>query len=185
VGYAGGTSPNPTYRRIGDHTETFQVDFDPDIITYEELLGLFWRSHNPASKVWSRQYRAIVLYHNERQRDAALRSKEALVANGQTIVTEIVPLTTFYLAEAYHQKYSLQNTPLMADVKAIYPDERDWLNSTAAARLNGYLSGYGQADTFDHDIKYLGMSAEGEEFLRRRVGTRMTSLTCRLPDGAG
>lgn len=185
MGYAGGTSPNPTYRRIGDHTETFQVDFDPEIITYGDLLGLFWQSHNPARKVWSRQYRAIVLCHSDRQRDAALRSKEALTATGQAVFTVIAPLTTFYLAETYHQKHSLQNTPLMAEFRAIYPNEQDWLNSTAAARLNGYLSGYGQADTFDQDIKLLGLSAEGERYLRRRVAGRMKSLTCHFPAGAG
>lgn len=181
MGYAGGTSPNPTYRRIGDHTETFQVDFDPDVITYGDLLGLFWQSHNPAHKVWSSQYRAIVLYHDDRQRDAARRSKEALMATGQGVATVVAPLSTFYLAETYHQKYLLRNTPLMADIKAIYPDEQDWLNSTAAARLNGYLGGYGQAETFDHDIKHLGLSIDGERFLRRRVAGRITSLTCPLP----
>jgi len=181
VGYAGGTSPDPTYRRIGDHTETFQVDFDPAVITYGDLLGLFWQSHNPAQKVWSRQYRAIVLYQNDRQRDAVQRSKEALMATGQAVATDIAPLTTFYLAETYHQKYKLQNTPLMADIKSIYPAEQDWLNSTAAARLNGYLGGYGQADTFDHDIKHLGLSVDGERYLRRRVAGRITPLTCPLP----
>jgi len=169
VGYAGGTTPNPTYRRIGDHTETIQVDFNPDVITYGDLLGLFWQSHSPERKVWSHQYRAIVLYQNDVQRDAAQRSKEALTATGQAVATVIVHLTRFYLAETYHQKHILQNTPLMADIKSIYPNEQDWLNSTAAARLNGYLGGYGQADTFDHDIKYLGLSVDGERFLRRRL----------------
>ena len=182
MGYAGGTTPNPTYRRIGDHTETFQVDFDPDVITYDDLLGLFWRSHNPAHKVWSRQYRAIVLYQNDGQRDAAQRSRAALMAIGKSVATDIAPLTTFYLAETYHQKYMLRNTPLMADIETIYPDEQDWINSTAAARLNGYLGGYGQAETFDRDIKLLGLSADGEEFLRQRVGRRITRLTCPLPD---
>jgi methionine-S-sulfoxide reductase len=180
VGYAGGTSPNPTYRRIGDHTETFQVDFDPDVITFGDLLGLFWQSHNPARRVWSRQYRAVVLYQDDTQRDAAQRSKEALMAAGLAVATVIVPLTTFYLAETYHQKYILQNTPLMADIKSIYPDEQDWLNSTAAARLNGYLGGYGRADAFDHDIRHLGLSADGERFLRQRVAGRMKPLTCPL-----
>jgi len=70
----------------------------------------------------------------------------------------------------------------MADIETIYPDEQDWINSTAAARLNGYLGGYGQAETFDRDIKLLGLSADGEEFLRQRVGRRITRLTCPLPD---
>lgn len=181
MGYGGGTSAFPTYRRIGDHTETFQVDFDPDIITFGDLLGLFWQSHNPARKGWSRQYRAIVLYQNDMQRDTAWRSQEALISAGQAVATVIAPLCTFYLAETYHQKYFLQNTPLLADIKAIYPDEQDWLNSTAVARLNGYMGGYGQADTLDYDIKHLGLSVGGERFLRRRVAGRLTPLTCPLP----
>ncbi len=96
---------------------------------------------------------------------------------GQTVATDIVPLNTFYLAETYHQKYFLQNTTLFADIKGIYPDDRDWLNSTAAARLNGYLGGYGQADTFDRDIKPLGLTLEGERFLRQRVAGRIRPLT--------
>jgi peptide-methionine (S)-S-oxide reductase len=183
VGYAGGTTSNPTYRHIGDHTETFQVDFDPIIISYDDLLALFWQSHNPATRAWSRQYRAIALYQNDSQREAAERSRQALMAGGQAIRTAIVPLTEFYLAETYHQKHSLQNTPLMAEIKAIYPDEQDWLNSTAAARLNGYLSGYGRADTFEQDIKLLGLSAEGERLLRRRVSGRTVPLSCALPAG--
>jgi methionine-S-sulfoxide reductase len=177
VGYAGGTSPDPTYRRIGDHTETFQVDFDPDIITYGDLLALFWKSHNPAHKVWSRQYRVMVLYHNDMQRDAALRSRDELMATGQAVATEIAPLNTFYLAETYHQKHFLQSTPLVEDLKAIYPDEQDWLHSTAAARLNGYLGGYGRAEMFASDIKQLGLSVGGESFLRRRVAGRIRALT--------
>lgn len=181
MGYAGGTTSDPTYRRIGDHTETFQVDFDPDVITYDDLLGLFWRSHNPARKVWSSQYRAIVLYHNDMQRDVAWRSKEALVATGLTIATNIAPLTTFYLAETYHQKHSLQNTPLMAEIKVIYPNEKGWLNSTAAARLNGYIAGYGRRDTFEDDVKELGLGAEGERYLRKRVAGRIRPLNCPSP----
>lgn len=177
MGYAGGASPDPTYRRIGDHTETFQVDFDPDIITYNDLLALFWKSHNPTRKVWSRQYRALVLYQNDMQRDAARHSKEALISAGQAVATEIAPLNAFYLAETYHQKHFLQSTPLMEDLKAIYPDEQDWLHSTAAARLNGYLGGYGRAEMFDSDIKQLGLNADSERYLRRRVTGRIRATT--------
>ena len=63
VGYAGGTTNNPTYRALGDHAETIQVDYDPTQISYEELLEAFWTSHSPTSRPWSRQYASIIFYH--------------------------------------------------------------------------------------------------------------------------
>ena len=70
MGYAGGKKSNPTYHDLGDHTETLQIDFDPDVITYDELLEIFWASHNPGRKSWSRQYMAAVFYHNHKQKKA-------------------------------------------------------------------------------------------------------------------
>jgi hypothetical protein len=87
-------------------------------------------------------------------------------------------LTQFYLAEDYHQKYRLQNTTLLEEVKTIYPHMRDWVDSTAAARLNGYLSGYGIAETFATDIEQLGLSMDGKLLLQKLVGRQGASLTC-------
>jgi peptide-methionine (S)-S-oxide reductase len=182
VGYAGGTTINPTYQRIGDHTETFQIDFDPTIIAFTDLLRLFWHSHNPHRSAWSQQYRAIILYHNDAQRQQAQQSREAIMAATKAAVTtEILPLTTFYLAETYHQKYRLQNSALMSEVKMIYPHASNWIDSTAAARLNGYLSGYGLAETFAADTKQLGLSEAGERILLKSMPRQGASLTCPLP----
>ena len=182
VGYAGGTTQNPTYRQIGDHTETFQVDFDPTIISFTELLGLFWQSHNPKRKAWSRQYRAVILVHDEEQYEQAQQSLQAVMAAANApITTEILYLNKFYLAETYHQKYRLQQSHLMAEVKTIYANAQDWIDSTTAARLNGYLSGYGLAETFASDMKQLGLSEAGERILQKSVPGKGTSLTCPLP----
>ena len=179
MGYAGGTIANPTYYRMGDHTETFQVDFDPTVISYANILRLFWQSHNPQRKAWSRQYMAVILYHKEAQREQAEQSKAALKTTiGRSVKTKILPLTQFYLAEDYHQKYRLQNTTLLEEVKTIYPHMRDWVDSTAAARLNGYLSGYGIAETFATDIEQLGLSMDGKLLLQKLVGRQGASLTC-------
>lgn len=182
VGYAGGASLNPTYRRMGDHTETFQVDFDPGRIAYTDLLQIFWQSHQPHRKSWSRQYRAVVLYHDEAQHEQAQQSKAAVSAlSGTPVETAISPLQTFYLAETYHQKYGLQNTPLMAEMKAIYPAASDWIDSTAVARLNGYMHGYGLAETFEQDKQQLGLSASGQRFLQDKIARYGASLHCPLP----
>ena len=71
VGYTGGNKENPTYRTLGDHTESIEVDYDPGIISYADLLKVFWRSHDPGSRSWSRQYIAAIFYHNEEQKKQA------------------------------------------------------------------------------------------------------------------
>lgn len=182
VGYAGGTTLNPTYRQIGDHTETFQVDFDPTLISYMDLLQLFWQGHNPKRKAWSSQYKAIILYHNEIQYQQAQQSMAVIKSSlNAAVTTDILPLTKFYLAEDYHQKYRLQMTPLMEEMKMIYPNNQEWIHSTATARLNGYLSGYGLAETFAGDVQQLGLSEAGESILVESVARQGAPLTCPLP----
>jgi len=103
VGYAGGSSEDPTYHRIGDHSETIQIDFDPERITYTELLDIFWSAHNPRTPSFSRQYRSAIFVHDERQRRFAEQTKKREETKGK-IYTEITALARFYPAEDYHQK---------------------------------------------------------------------------------
>jgi peptide-methionine (S)-S-oxide reductase len=144
---------------LGDHSETVQIDYDPAQISYEELLDIFWASHNPTGQTWSRQYMSIIFYHDERQKELALASRERQAARlGRPIATEIVPFTAFYLAEGYHQKYWLrQKADFEQAFKAIYPDGDDLVASTAAARVNGYLGGYGSFDALQAEVDSLGL----------------------------
>jgi peptide-methionine (S)-S-oxide reductase len=105
VGYAGGTTVDPTYKTMGDHTETLQVDFDPSRISYGELLDVFWTSHRPTSPPLSRQYMSAILFHNEEQRRAAEESRDRMAKTFGNVYTRIAPFERFYLAEEYHQKY--------------------------------------------------------------------------------
>lgn len=117
VGYTGGTSPNPTYRQvctgITGHAEAVLVKYDAKIVSYEELLSLFWRMHDPTTQNRQgpdvgTQYRSAIFYHNEEQRKAAERSKEEFERSGIYVnkaTTQIVPASTFYAAEEYHQDY--------------------------------------------------------------------------------
>jgi peptide-methionine (S)-S-oxide reductase len=114
-GYAGGHMANPTYEQVCSdttgHAEVIRIEFDPAKISYEKLLDVFWRAHDPTTlnrqgNDMGTQYRSIILYHNEAQKLAAEKSKAAAQKNfPHPLVTEIVPLTKFYPAESYHQKY--------------------------------------------------------------------------------
>ncbi len=123
VGYAGGLTPNPTYEEVCSgrtgHNEAVLVVYDPKRVSYEELLKLFWESHNPTQGMRQgndvgTQYRSGIYYHSEAQRKAAEASKDAyasaLAAQGLgPVTTEIVPAPEFYFAEDYHQQYLAKN----------------------------------------------------------------------------
>lgn len=168
VGYAGGTKEDPTYYSLGDHSETIQIDYDPTQISYQELLEVFWDSHSPTSRPYSRQYMSLIFYHNDEQKRLAeeSRDREAAKAEGE-IFTEIVPFSEFYLAEDYHQKYRLQQEPdLMAKFNAIYPTLKDFVDSTAAARVNGYVGGNGTLEALQAELEDLDLSpAESKRLL--------------------
>ncbi len=120
-GYAGGMIKNPTYRMVGSgrtkYVEAVQVYYDPNVITYEGLLQIFWRDMDPTDlggqfSDRGRQYRPVIFYHNEKQKQIAERSRAALDKSGRfpkPVVIPIEPYTTFYKAEDYHQDYSRKN----------------------------------------------------------------------------
>jgi len=172
VGYAGGSSEDPTYHRIGDHSETIQIDFDPERITYTELLDIFWSAHNPRTPSFSRQYRSAIFVHDERQRRFAEQTKKREETKGK-IYTEITALARFYPAEDYHQKYYLRGVErLMGELKALYPREEDFRDSTTAARLNGYVGGFGTLEQLEREIQSFGLSERAGQYLRERVSRR-------------
>jgi peptide-methionine (S)-S-oxide reductase len=183
VGYAGGTKRNPTYHSLGDHTETVEVDFDPEKISYRELLNIFWESHNPESRSWSRQYMAAVFYHDPGQRRLAEETRDGLARKtGGKILTAVLPYTGFHLAEDYHQKHALRRFPeLLEEFEAMYPSPGGLVSSTAAARVNGYLAGYGTCEALRGEIEGFGLSERGRGMLLRIVCGRNTTVTCAPP----
>ena len=120
-GYTGGSVQDPTYEQVCNgttgHAEVIQITFDPEVITFEDLLYVFWRTHDPTTlnrqgpDVGS-QYRSAIFYHNEAQKSIAEKSKQETDAAGlwpNPIVTEISPFTKFYAAEGYHQNFYRSN----------------------------------------------------------------------------
>jgi len=169
VGYAGGTKVDPTYHDLGNHAETIQIDFDPEKITYEQLLDSFFTLHNPCTRSFSSlQYRSAIFVHGDEQRKAAEAAKEKYAAKeGRTVLTAILPAGKFYLAEDYHQKYLLKRKKkLYAELACYYPNESDFINSTAVARACGYIDGNGTAEALEAEIDSLGLSDEAKEILR-------------------
>ena len=120
-GYAGGEMENPTYENVSGgksgHAEAFQIIFDPAKISYGDLLEIFWASHDPTQlngqgSDMGHQYRSVIFYHNEGQKNSAEESKKRLEESGEykkPIVTEIVLLEKFYPAEDYHQDFYSRN----------------------------------------------------------------------------
>ena len=120
-GYAGGTVENPTYKQVctgnTGHAEVARITYDPEIISYEDVLYVFWRTHDPTTlnrqgADVGTQYRSVILYHDEEQKAIAERSKSETDASGlwpRPIVTEIALLGKFYPAEDYHQDYYRNN----------------------------------------------------------------------------
>jgi hypothetical protein len=137
------------------------------------LLDIFWATHNPCARAGSRQYMSAVFYHSDAQKDLAQKSSAREAArHGAGLTTAILPLTAFYLAEDYHQKYALRNSDLMREFRAMYPDERDLVNSTAAARVNGYLGRNGSPAALEQEIERFGLSAQACDTLRHSVQPR-------------
>ena len=167
VGYTGGTKLNPTYHDLGDHSETVQLDFDPSLITYEELLQVFFASHDPTRAGVRCQYRSAIFFHNAEQERVAKQVKAAEEARlGKPVQTDIAAATTFYLAEDYHQKYALQTDGSMRkEFRTIYPDLQGFVDSTAATRVNAYLYGLGDPEQLRSEIDTLGLSEESKKRL--------------------
>ena len=154
VGYAGGTTPNPDYGHMGDHTETVQVDYDPQKLTYAQLLEVFWQAHQPTRNYGGRQYLNAVFAHDETQRRIAEASRDAVAQEiGRKIETEVLPLRSFTLAEDYHQKYVLKRQrALREEMERLYPQPADFVASTAVARLNGYAGGHGRREQLQREM---------------------------------
>ena len=116
-GYSGGHAANPTYKQVctdqTGHAEVVQVTFDPAKVSYEQLLEVFWKVHDPTQvnrqgPDFGKQYRTAIFFHTPEQQAMALRSKQALGASGKLrrpVATEITPAGTFWRAEEYHQRY--------------------------------------------------------------------------------
>jgi methionine-S-sulfoxide reductase len=149
VGYSGGEKEDPTYRNLGNHTETILVEYNQEKISYDKLLELFWENHD-YDRSRKDQYASKIFYMNDEQRKKAEESK----IRNPGAVTDIEELETFYVAEDYHQKYRLRHSKLMEEFEDMSAEElRD---SMRAAKANAVVAGHLNREKYrkfkeDHD----------------------------------
>lgn len=147
-GYSGGSVPGPSYEQVctgtTGHAEVVQVTFDPMILTYQEILEIFFSIHDPTTlnrqgADVGTQYRSVIFYRKEQQKNVAkqiIRDLETDQVFGASIVTEIAPLERFYAAEEYHQQYFLKN-PGQGYCRAIIAPKLAKFRQKFASRLKG------------------------------------------------
>ena len=165
VGYAGGSKDSPTYRNLGDHTEVLEIDYDPNVTSYKQLLHIFWNNHEYGlTTPVKRQYISLILYHDEEQKQIAEESKmeEQKRRAPEVITTEIAPKTNFYAAEDYHQKYRLQGHRDLSETLRL--DSELLKTSYVATKLNGYLVGVGGVEHFKRDVDTMGLTPTQKEY---------------------
>lgn len=166
TGYAGGELQNPTYHHLGDHREAVEVTFDLRRISYRELLDEYWRSFPVSIPPGPSRTRTAVFPRGEAQRRVAEASKRRLRREiGERIPTEILPDADFWPAERMHQKFHLQRVhpELFGELAA--GDVDAFLATTAATRLNAWVSGFAGEAALAEAARELGWDAR-----RRRLG---------------
>jgi len=164
----------------GGHTETVDIEFDPEITTYSDILELFWNNHNPTSRT-SSQYMSVIFYHNDEQRILAeetmkIQQKKTV----KPIQTKILPLKSFTEAEGYHQKYLLRRNPYILKMIGLDSSDKKLINSFVAARLNGYIGGFGTGRDFEAEVGKFGLKPQVEASVRNILGKNNSSVTCSM-----
>ena len=173
VGYAGGTKKFPTYQDLWDHTEAVNIIYNTQEITFEHLLSLFWSNHNP-TLTSRQQYMSIIFYYNDEQKQLAQKSiiiaKEKNISN--EIHTEIRPMNTFFDAEYYHQKYTLQYLHPWLVVALQIQQGDDLIRSHACTKVNGFLSGHGSIEQLAEINECLGLTKKIMEYIKLQIKTQ-------------
>jgi len=153
---------------MGDHTETVQIKYDPEIISFGEFLKVFYEIHDPTFKYQSPQYMSLILYHDPEQKDLAQKEKKKLSEKFMgEVQTRIEEYISFYPAEDYHQKYFLQAFPeIMKELKKNSPDFQTLIKSKTAARINGYISGFGSKEQLEKGLQKFNLDQETKRIIQ-------------------
>ncbi|CAH0546460.1 unnamed protein product [Brassicogethes aeneus] len=188
VGYSGGTTMDPVYRSIdkeagtssdnntkptnrdrGDHTEVVDIDYDPKVISYEDLLQMFWNNHEYGlTTIIKKQYMSLILYHDEDQkRIAEISFKKQENKTKEKLITVIAPAGPMYPAEDYHQKYRLQGHPSLCKDIGLTPELLQ--SSHIAAKLNGYVAGLGTIEDLEKIAAKYNLTEKITSYVRQQM----------------
>mmetsp|Transcript_49735 Transcript_49735/g.75683 ORF Transcript_49735/g.75683 Transcript_49735/m.75683 type:complete len:200 (+) Transcript_49735:316-915(+) len=188
VGYCGGTTPNPTYRKVcsdkafGDWAEAVQVDFDPSIISYEALVGVFFKSHEPGMCGSKRQYMSGIFAHTAEQFEAAQKVLEAEKDKRKgRLGTSLEMATDFYSAELYHQKWLLQRKSDWFKAVALQDGEH-LLDSEAACKVNAFVAGHLPASTLRDELDRMAQSEQLDKGVWSSLRTKLRLEGCEGDD---
>jgi len=146
-------------------------EFNPDVISYEDLLWMFWKGHDPYTK-HKNQYMSAIFYNDDEQKALAEKTRDKIQeGSARPIATVIRKAETFYNAENYHQKYMLrQDHQLLSALKL---SDEELIKSTAAAKLNGYVRGFGTMADFEADKNTFGLPPNVMDHLQKKVKSRL------------
>jgi len=153
---------------MGDYTEAVEIEYDPQVTSYEQLLDVFWKHHDPTAPNIT-QYMSAIFYHGGKQENAArLSMEQESQKRNVPLTTKIVPGDRFYVAEDFHQKYFLLKYPKVLKDLEMESASR-MVKSFVSTRLNGYLGGYGTQKGFEAEVTLLGLPNNVEQFVRNRI----------------
>lgn len=154
--------------------ETLEVGYDPDIIAYEDLIDLFLASISSGSIPHKRQYARAIFPTTEAQELVARRKLEGIDGtHASASGVELIPGAKFHSAEMYHQKFYLQGVQaIFAELRRTFPDPWALIDSHVAARLNGYLGGFGDIEEFEAEVDDLVLTPKAKNTLQRIVRSR-------------
>ncbi len=160
VGYTGGSLTTPTYESLGNHSEVFEVDYDPDIVSYEDLIHYYFQNFDTRTRPFSLRVNSIIYYRNDSEKMTAQSIKEGYESDyGAGLYAKIDKLDVFYLAEDRHQlSYLKSEISLYNEIRMIYPTSDKQLLSILASKLNGYIAGYGSKENLNQILDQSGLS---------------------------
>ena len=169
TGYTGGDKKNPSYHNLGNHTETVRIYFDPEVITFKDLLEVFLGKHVPSKKSYSKQYSSIIFYDSSGQKNVAsdFLTKKKKVSDTK-IYTEIKELKTFYEAEDYHQNYFLSQHSLMSAFRNSLLDSGERLTySRIMTKLNAYCQGCLEKEVILQELDFSYLKLKNTKLIKQ------------------
>jgi peptide-methionine (S)-S-oxide reductase len=160
---------------MGDHAECIEIDFDPDEISFSDLLDKFFEWHNAFRKPYARQYMSAILFHDDQQKEAVDEAIRVREDEKRKIRTELQPYAGMTLAEDYHQKYYLRRNKTVAlELKGRFPSLQEFVDAPAVAKANAILGGF--LEPTPEALEELGFSKESQQQLLNRRKSFFGSL---------